>query len=253
MAANYWIKLYHEILDDPKMATLPDRLWRRTIELFLCAGRLGKTGQLPPTNQLAWVLRTSTDELELDLRQIELTGIIKRNQDGWIVCQFAKRQAAVSDAERQRQHRDRSQKNQYYGSEDVTNASRNVMEINRLTDTDTEADTEAADNNDTPPSGGDYGDDTAGDPPFRKLLDTFCNASGLSELVMVAHKWIPEIDLWQRMDATPEDIERAVTILRDKRYSINSPKSITNTLNGVIAERKTPAAKPAKIGTYLGL
>lgn len=30
--ANYWIKLYHEILDDPLMATMPDRLWRRTIE-----------------------------------------------------------------------------------------------------------------------------------------------------------------------------------------------------------------------------
>jgi len=26
--ADYWIKLYHEIIDDPKMATMPDRLWR---------------------------------------------------------------------------------------------------------------------------------------------------------------------------------------------------------------------------------
>ena len=40
MGAKFWIKLYHEILDDPKMGRMPDRLWRRTIELFLLAGEL---------------------------------------------------------------------------------------------------------------------------------------------------------------------------------------------------------------------
>jgi len=29
MGSPYWIKLYHEILNDPKMGRLPDRLWRR--------------------------------------------------------------------------------------------------------------------------------------------------------------------------------------------------------------------------------
>jgi hypothetical protein len=29
-----WIKLYLEILDDPKMGKLPDWCWRRAIELF---------------------------------------------------------------------------------------------------------------------------------------------------------------------------------------------------------------------------
>ena len=29
---KYWIKLYHEILDDPKMGRLSDRTWRRTNE-----------------------------------------------------------------------------------------------------------------------------------------------------------------------------------------------------------------------------
>lgn len=54
MAAKYWIKLYHEILHDPKMGRLPDNLWRRCIELFLLAGELGAEvdeddkGHLPP-------------------------------------------------------------------------------------------------------------------------------------------------------------------------------------------------------------
>lgn len=30
--ADYWLKLYIEILDDPKMATLPDRVWREKVE-----------------------------------------------------------------------------------------------------------------------------------------------------------------------------------------------------------------------------
>lgn len=134
MASFYWIKLYHEILDDPKMATLPDRLWRRIIEIFLCAGRVDKNGELPPTNQIAWMLRMPADDIESDLMQIATTGIISRRGDGWIVNHFADRQSAVKDAERQRQSRDRRKKQEYYG--DVTSQSRSVTQIRSDTDTD---------------------------------------------------------------------------------------------------------------------
>ncbi len=130
---NYWIKLYHEILDDPKMATLPDRLWRRVIELFLMAGRTNKDGWIPDTRQIAWIMRMPTDELELDLQQIASTGIIERVIDGWIVCKFAQRQAPSPARERKRQQRERERKNQYYlaplVTENVTNQSRNVTQI----------------------------------------------------------------------------------------------------------------------------
>ena len=143
---DYWIKLYLEILDDPKMATLPDRLWRRTIEVFLLAGKLSKgTGMLPETRQLAWCLRMNSDDLELDLQQIALTGIITRSSNGWIVNKFQKRQAKVGDAERKRQQRERDRRNQYYQDDNVTMLSRSVTQINRLTDnrlTDTEAEEE---------------------------------------------------------------------------------------------------------------
>ncbi len=137
--ADYWIKLYNEILDDPKMAVLPDRLWRRIIELFLLAGKLHKDGELPETNQIAWALRMSTDDLAMDLQQIANTRIIKRTINGWIIPQFAKRQAAASDAERKQQERKRKQADQYYQNENVTNQSRNVTQI---TDTDTDTDTD---------------------------------------------------------------------------------------------------------------
>lgn len=147
--ADYWIKLYLEILDDPKMATLPDRLWRRAIEVFLLAGKLSKdkSGQLPDTNQLAWLLRMSTDDLYLDLQQLSNSGLIKKVNDGWKVVNFEKRQSAASDADRKRLQRERKQKNQYYGHEKVTQLSRNVTQINRLTESESETESETEEEN----------------------------------------------------------------------------------------------------------
>jgi len=136
MPGNYWIKLYLEILDDSKIAILPDRLWRRIIELFLLAGRYGKNGELPETLQLAWSLRTSTDELELELKQIEAVGIIEKSQTGWIVIHFAERQAPVPDAIRAKEYRRRLRSDQYNAGETVTVASRNVTQNRNRTETE---------------------------------------------------------------------------------------------------------------------
>lgn len=132
--ADYWIKLYHEILDDPKMATLPDRLWRRAVEIFLLAGKLSKdkSGILPETKQLAWLLRIPSEELEFDLIQLASTGIIKSFDGGWVVVNFNKRQAATTSTERSQYHRERKQKQEYYDY--ATSPQRNVAQINRLTD-----------------------------------------------------------------------------------------------------------------------
>jgi DnaD/phage-associated family protein len=143
--ADYWMKLYIEILDDPKMAVLPDRLWRRTIELFLVAKKLHSDGRLPETRQIAWLLRMNTDDLDADMSQIVTTGIIVRDGSGWFIPKFAARQSAVGDAERQQQKRKRMQADQYHGN--VTNESRNVTQSTEYrvqsTETESETDTEA--------------------------------------------------------------------------------------------------------------
>ena len=128
--ADYWIKLYIEILDDPKMATLPDRLWRRIVELFLLSGRLypDKSGRLPNAQQIAWSLRLPTDDVLHDLEQIASTGIIVPTTNGWLIPAFAARQAAASNTERVRAHRERKRKEQYYGNTDETNLERNVSQ-----------------------------------------------------------------------------------------------------------------------------
>lgn len=116
MPSFYWIKLYHEILSDPKMGRLPDRVWRRCIECFLMAGELDDGGFLPPVADMAWKLRTDEQELNDDLLKLAQNGIIEERDGRWFVVHFSERQDAMSDAERKSRERERRRKQEYYQS-----------------------------------------------------------------------------------------------------------------------------------------
>lgn len=108
--AYYYLKLYHEILDDPKMGRLSDHLYRRVIELFLIASAsTDRDGFLPPVEDMAWKLRTSPAELLADLSEIEKTAIVKNVNGNWYVTNFVKRQAASTTTERTREFKKREQ------------------------------------------------------------------------------------------------------------------------------------------------
>lgn len=115
MAAMYWIKLYHEILDDYKMFTLSDRLYRRTIEFFLLAGELDKQGVLPDPEVMAWRLHTNPDDLAKDMDQLKDVGILGKNKSSWYVTNFAKRQSPLKKKEYMRRSRTESIREKYYG------------------------------------------------------------------------------------------------------------------------------------------
>lgn len=104
-----WMKIYFEILDDPKMTILPDFLYRRTIELFLLAGRNGDDGALQPVAHMAWSLRIDEKRLVENLRSLEQIGVVAETEPGkWIVVNYAKRQAAEESTERVRAFRERN-------------------------------------------------------------------------------------------------------------------------------------------------
>lgn len=122
MKSKYWIKLWHELLDDPKMGPLSDRLWRRTIELFLLAGELDRDGLLPPTEQIAWRLRIPAEDLEQDLIALSQIkddaddeGIITKQGDRWFLPAFEQRQAAMTSSERTERGRKRERRETYQG------------------------------------------------------------------------------------------------------------------------------------------
>lgn len=118
MASNYWAKLYIEILDDPKMGRLRDRLWRRVVECILMAKELDDEGRLPAVADMAWRLRTDPELLEAELLDLVAVGILQHVGPTWTVTNYNKRQGPVSDAERMRRMRNRQKSRQYYGSSD---------------------------------------------------------------------------------------------------------------------------------------
>lgn len=111
MAATYWIKLYQDILKDPKMGRLSDSAYRRCIELFLLAGeQKERNGTLPSVDDIAWELRVSKEKLQSDLSELEKVGIISFIEGIPFVVNFSKRQTAVTGAERVSQYRQREKR-----------------------------------------------------------------------------------------------------------------------------------------------
>jgi len=113
---NFWIKLYYEILTDPKMGGMDDHTWRRTIELFLLAGSEGKDGYLPPIADIAWHLRTSEEDVEQVLSELEQLHIIAKTDQGYVVANYAKRQKSIEPKERMQSSRNRKRSEEYYNS-----------------------------------------------------------------------------------------------------------------------------------------
>jgi DnaD/phage-associated family protein len=142
---NILLALLFYLLSNMPMATLPDRLWRRVVELFLLAGRYYRDGQLPDTNELAWSLRMTMDDLDMDLKQIAQTGIINKTETGWLVVNFAKRQEKMTSAEKMRLSRKQLQRDQYYGDDDNKcdlNVTDQLLKVTQITDNRYRSDTD---------------------------------------------------------------------------------------------------------------
>src|SRR3989337_441533 len=91
-----WIKLYVEILDDPKIGTLPVSLKWRFVELLLVAAESDENGILPPVTQLAWRLRIDKNELVESLHALNKIGVVCEQGEYWNVTHFKERQYSES-------------------------------------------------------------------------------------------------------------------------------------------------------------
>ena len=113
VGSNYWIKLYHEILDDPKMGRLSDRIWRRSIEMMLLAGDFDIDGELPSLEDMSWRLRIDPEILETDLVELQKTGILSCDGGTWQITKWTDRQGPMSSTERSQRRRERKKTQQY--------------------------------------------------------------------------------------------------------------------------------------------
>lgn len=87
-----WIKLYVEMLDDPKIGILSIDLKWRFVELLLVAAEGDGSGALPPVTQLAWRLRVNEDDLIESLRALNASGVVQQQMDIWKITSFEERQ-----------------------------------------------------------------------------------------------------------------------------------------------------------------
>ena len=210
MTAKYWIKLYHEVLDDPKMGKLPDWLYRRCIELFLLAGRYDHDGMLPPVEDMLWTLHLP-DEMKLSqaLQMLAEVGVTHCDDKGqWWVKNFAKRQAASTSTERVRQYRKRSR-----------NEDCNDIETKRSTDRHRDIDI-------------DIDSDSASAP------DDFSRIQALAERLtglMLTPNDVKIVQEWSRAGVVEGDIAGALQWRKEN----NKPpvRSISQLAGGVETER----------------
>jgi len=227
MVGKYWIKLYHEILYERKIATLEDRLWRRMIECFLMAGELNQEGNLPSLVDMAYLLRMSEEDLETDLNELIRIGILEYRDESYFVKNFQKRQAPMEKAEymrRMREERQREEARQNLPELQDSYQSVTVGNTDTDTDIDTDVDLDA-----------DLDIQYKGD--FSDLSIAFCNKTKIPELTGGPQSWYESLKRMGEAGVQPQDIESAIDILRDRDYSIVRLSSIENTAISEMSKR----------------
>lgn len=106
---RFWEKLWHDILDDVKLGPLPGELKWRFVQLIVVAGELNEGGLLPELSDLAFRLRLTEEQLRSDLPTLARRELVELDaNDRWHVVNYAKRQAAMTPAERMQRYRQRN-------------------------------------------------------------------------------------------------------------------------------------------------
>jgi hypothetical protein len=148
MASYYWLKLWIEIVDDAKTATLDDHTWRRFIEFLCLAKERNRKGELPEVKEMAWRLRTTEDDI------LEALTTLKGNKiatfvpgaDRWLITKFADRQANVPPGERMRRSRMRHTGSLHTGYTHVTKRNTEEEEEDSVTKRNTAEEEEEEEN-----------------------------------------------------------------------------------------------------------
>lgn len=221
MGSFYWIKLYMDMLDDPRMGRLPDALFRRAIECHLLAGEVRQDGRLPPLADMAWRLRADERELERQLEALEAAGVLERAAEGgWLVSGFAVRQAPASGRERSQRLRDKRQ-----GCGPEAQRDCNAGATNRYADTDTELEEESEEIEDTDADASTAG---GGSGAEAELEQAFVRSTGLPRFFGGREAWQKALRRLRRAGVNAQDVEQAVAECRAKQLVIASLASVVN-------------------------
>ena len=119
---GYWLKLYTDILDDPKYFKLSDNAKLGMYEVFLVAKKIETdetTGDLPTIEDIAFHTRRTVEwwnDVMVELVKIIVVEIVEDKQK---VRKFVERQAKIPAAERVKQYRKRNNDKTFVNSNDI--------------------------------------------------------------------------------------------------------------------------------------
>ncbi len=227
MASRYWIKLYHEILDDPKMGRLSDTLFRRTIELFLLAGDYSREGELPPLTDIAWRLRVDLEALIGEMNELRENGILTLSDSNvWIVTHFKQRQSAEPTALRSHHYREFLQKNKF----------RHETATKRDADIDVDIDAEEEKESDA-----DEENPVSSCDPEDELVRTFVEHTRIPVNTGGAEKWAKALRRMREAKVDKMDVVTALGECANKGIVIANLGSIVNPAIISMARRKARA------------
>ena len=152
--ARRWIRLYTELLNDPKVQMLPPDVFKAYINLLCIAGQNDKNGEIPADQMsLAFMLRLPENELDRVIVMLINQKLIDKTENGMAIHGWKSRQYE-SDTdptrfERVKRFREKQDKNDNQKVKRVSHAFRNGNETRIDTDTDTDTDTETENINNT--------------------------------------------------------------------------------------------------------
>jgi hypothetical protein len=101
-----WIKLYTRMLDDTKIALVPDVSKWRFVQLLLLAGQLDAEGYLVDSDnvynldEIAWRLRIDVQQLDDDMKILKEVELIAKYDDMWLIPSFSKCQGRTQREKR---------------------------------------------------------------------------------------------------------------------------------------------------------
>ncbi len=197
---GYWLKLYTDILDDPKYFKLSDRAKLGMYEIYLVAKKVENgetTGQLPSLDEIAFYTRKSIEWWQPVIQELINLEII--SDDGHVIKNFIKRQEAIPDSERSKQYRVRCNAAVMNGD---TQPSRELTfrdgEKNKNKNTEVEVD----------PAIG------------SKFAAVFVEETHIPELTGGVYRWTDAIRKLIAAKVTPEDLKAGIHACQDKGYSI---------------------------------
>jgi len=137
MPSMPWIKLYTEMLDDPKLGRMDDAIKWRFVSLCLLAGECDANGYLvngdsPLTvEDIAWRMREAPATIGASMEAMRGAGLLSCEDGAWCVVAFEKRQGRPQ-SEKRRQWRERKQR-QRERSGDTTGTTESVTRDSRVT------------------------------------------------------------------------------------------------------------------------